>query len=370
MRFLIIDANYSGFLAGVYRDSPALASAPYDEQRAHIRAGMFGEAGFQVEALRALGHEADVIITNAHAAQHAWAREHGVAHRPRARWRLRLRRGAVPWLQRSTGTAWDIVLAQVAAYRPDVLYVGILDSMPTRVVAELRPFTRLVCAQIAAAIPAGEYGAYDLVFSSIPAMVERFRRMNIAAEWIPLAFEPSVVTQVPPRARDVPVSFIGSISDVHVGRLDLLEAVARVAPLKTWTSDTALLSRHPLIRPSLQGSAFGRDMYAVLARSRITLNSHAEWSGQDANNLRLYEATGMGALLVTDHRANLNQLFDVGSEIVSYRTPAEAAELVGYYLAHPDEADRISAAGQARTLRDHTWTDRMARVVATVHARL
>lgn len=370
MRFLIIDANYSGFLDSVYRNHPDLVNASYDEQRAHIRAGMFGEAGFQVDALRALGHQADVIITNAHAAQRAWAREHRVAHRARRELSLRRRRGVVPWLHRTTSTSWELVLAQVAEYRPDVLYVGILDSMPPSVVAQLRPFAHLVAAQIAAAIPDRTYADYDLVFSSIPAMVDRFRQMNITAEWIPLAFEPSVLSQVPPRSRDVPVSFIGSFSDVHPGRVELIEAVARVAPLKTWTSDTAYLARNSELSRTVQGSAFGREMYAVLARSQITLNSHATWSGQDANNLRLYEATGMGALLVTDHRANLNQLFDVGSEIVSYRTPAEAAELVRHYLAHPKEADRIAAAGQARTLREHTWTNRMARLVATVQAKL
>jgi spore maturation protein CgeB len=111
-------------------------------------------------------------------------------------------------------------------------------------------------------------------------------------------------------------------------------------------------------------------MYEVLARSRVTLNSHAVWAGPDANNLRLYEATGMGALLVTDDRRTLSDLFAVGAEVVAYRSPGEAAELVRYFLDHPAEAERIAAAGQARTLRDHTWRDRMERVVELVRRRL
>jgi spore maturation protein CgeB len=111
-------------------------------------------------------------------------------------------------------------------------------------------------------------------------------------------------------------------------------------------------------------------MYAVLARSRLTLNTHGIVSGSDANNLRLFEATGMGALLVTDHRRNLGELFDAGTEVVTYRDPGEAAAVVNYYLDHPLEAARIAAAGQARTLREHTWADRMAQLVTLTMARL
>ena len=91
MRYLFIDTNYSAFLDGIYRDRPELASASYEEQQAAIRAGMFGEAEFQAEALRQLGHEAEVIVPNAYPAQQAWAREHGVSDLVKGRWSFRRR---------------------------------------------------------------------------------------------------------------------------------------------------------------------------------------------------------------------------------------------------------------------------------------
>jgi hypothetical protein len=371
VRFLIVDANYPAFLAAIYASDPRLSQAPYEEQIARIRAGMFGEAAFQAAALRALGHEAEVVVTNAHEAQRAWAQEHGQAGLARAPWTFRLRRGIVPWLsRRRADTSWPILVAQAKAYRPDVLYVGILDTLPAAVVAGLRESARLVVAQIATSVPDGDYRGYDLVISSIPAIVDRFHREGIAAEVVPLAFEPAVLDAIPARPRDVAVSFVGSFTDAYRDRVEIVETVARVAPLQTWTADRTRLPANSPILPTIRGAAFGRDMYTVLARSRLTLNSHGTIAGPDANNLRLYEATGMGALLVTDQRDNLQALFDVGSEIVAFRTPAEAAEVVAYYLEHPSEAERIAAAGQARTLRDHTWAERMARLVASVEARL
>jgi spore maturation protein CgeB len=371
VRFLIIDANYPGFLDGVYAARPELAAASYDEQVAEIRAGMFGEAGFQVDALRALGHEADVIVTNALAAQRAWAIEHSIRDPARPRPTFRLRRGVVPWVvRRPADSAWDVVLAQVREYRPDVLYVSILDTMPTSVVAELRSHAKLVIAQVATAIPKQTYRGYDLVMSSIPALVDRFRHDGIEAEYVPLAFEPAVLGRVPDMDRDVAVSFVGSFSAAYLDRLAIVETVARAAPLQTWTPDTMRIPQASAVTPTIRGSAFGRDMYAVLARSRLTLNTHGIVSGSDANNLRLFEATGMGALLVTDHRRNLGELFDAGTEVVTYRDPGEAAAVVNYYLDHPLEAARIAAAGQARTLREHTWADRMAQLVTLTMARL
>ena len=45
-------------------------------------------------------------------------------------------------------------------------------------------------------------------------------------------------------------------------------------------------------------------------------------------------------------------------------------EKAEFFQAHPTEASIIAAAGQGRTLRDHTWRDRMERLVEMVKKRL
>jgi spore maturation protein CgeB len=104
-------------------------------------------------------------------------------------------------------------------------------------------------------------------------------------------------------------------------------------------------------------------MYRALARSHVTLNRHINVAENYANNMRLYEATGVGTLLITDHKDNLGELFDVGKEVVAYSSPEEAADLMRYYLDHPEEASEIARAGQARTLREHTYQRRMEELV-------
>lgn len=263
------------------------------------------------------------------------------------------------------------LLAQVMATRPDVVLIESMDLLEPALVAAVASNTRLVVGQVATQLPAGRsFNAYGFVVSSIPGQVADFRGAGIAAEWLPLAFEPRLRAMIPEVPRDIAISFVGSFSDRYADRTQIVEAVAASSPLATWTADAALLDPSSPILPTIRGVAWGRGMFEVLARSRMTINTHGKIAGPSANNLRLYEATGMGALLVTDERANLGDLFDVGREVVTFRDAADCAAVVRYYADHPAEAESIAEAGQRRTLREHTWADRMARLVEMIHPRL
>jgi len=100
-------------------------------------------------------------------------------------------------------------------------------------------------------------------------------------------------------------------------------------------------------------------MYKILAQSKIVINRHIDVAEDYANNMRMFEATGMGALLITDEKKNLPELFKVGKEVVTYKDSADLTEKIKYYLQHEDERQKIAKAGQKRTLTDHTYLKRM-----------
>jgi spore maturation protein CgeB len=117
------------------------------------------------------------------------------------------------------------------------------------------------------------------------------------------------------------------------------------------------------------GPAWGQEMYQIIRNSKIALNHHGDIPPY-ANNMRLFEATGVGTLLITDWKVNLHRLFEVGKEVVVYRTPEECAELIRYYLDHDDEREAIAGAGQRRTLRDYSYHQRMQELVEIVQKYL
>jgi spore maturation protein CgeB len=371
MRFLVVDHMYGAFVDSVYSSTPGLALDSYAAQKRRIDSELFGETQFEVAALKAQGHEAYDHIANIKPLQEAWFRENGLEF-PGSRLGVRWRRGFVPWPTR-IDYRWigESLLARVRHLQPDVVHIQAMDSLEPWAIAALRAETRLVVGQVATELPSTRtYRDYDFIVSSIPDLVDRFRRDGADAEWLPLAFGLSARDEIGELNRDIPVSFVGSFTTRYADRLEIVEAVARAAPLRTWTGDVAAIPMDSPIRSTIEGSAWGRVMYEVLARSLVTVNTHGRIAGEDANNLRLYEATGMGALLVTDARRNMSQLFDVGSEAVTYTDAEDCARIVRYYLDHPAETASIAAAGQRRTLRDHTWARRMARLVELVTPRL
>ena len=73
---------------------------------------------------------------------------------------------------------------------------------------------------------------------------------------------------------------------------------------------------------------------------------------------------------VTDARPGLQALFEPDKEIVTYRSKEECADKVAWLLDHPRERAAIAAAGQRRTLRDHTFAGRVDEMLGQLKACL
>jgi spore maturation protein CgeB len=111
-------------------------------------------------------------------------------------------------------------------------------------------------------------------------------------------------------------------------------------------------------------------MYETVRDAKVTLNIHADSSDRYASNMRLFEVTGVGGCLLTDWKPNLGELFALDREVVAYRSPAECIEKARWLLEHPDARAAIAKAGQARTLRSHTFAHRAGRFAEIVKAAL
>ena len=104
----------------------------------------------------------------------------------------------------------------------------------------------------------------------------------------------------------------------------------------------------------VSGQVWGIEMYKTLQNSKITFNSHIDISGQFAGNMRMYEATGMGSMLLTDGKYSQHKNFD-DNEVVYYENVNDAIEKLEYYLRNDDERNKIAINGQKRTLKDYNY---------------
>jgi spore maturation protein CgeB len=375
-RFLIVNTDYPGFLDSLYADHPGLDRESYDRQLAVRNASLFGVSDFYPRNLTELGHPAIEISINNRRLQEAWSREHAFPLPSVATSRFVMRRGVLPWVVRDQ-SAWmePVLAAQIEDFRPDVILTHSVSDLRPAFWQRMRSHYRLLVGQIASPLSSDiDLKGFDLMLSSLSNFVERFRSAGLRAELFRLAFDPVVLERL--KATEMPddsdgpieVSFIGSLSPHHQGRLEWLEQVCRKVSIQVWGPGIDLLPKDSAIHRAYRGPAWGIDMFRILARSRISLNHHIEISGAYANNMRLYETTGVGTLLLTDWKQNLSEMFEPEAEVAVFRTTAECIETIGYYLKDEAKRDRVARAGQARTLRDHTYRQRMAQLVELVES--
>ena len=349
---LIADTYYDRFLTDLYDQNHELTDLEYDEQHARLMTQNFGTGDAYAHGLRQLGHQAETIVLNATPLQLAWAREHHVS----------------PARQ---NTKWDpdIFIAQMKLLRPDVLYIQELSIAGDDITAAVRPFTRLIVGQLACSIPPNRsFHHHDLIISSWKPIVNYFRDRGKPAEFLPLAFDPRVLDKLGPTEPAYDVSFVGGLAPVHADRIALLEHLATRTELTVFGYGAESLPRNSPILKNHKGHAWGLDACRALAASRITINSHGRIEvpgrndGDHANNMRLFEATGVGTLLLTDWKPDLPDLFAPDRELAVYHSPAQCLENVQYYREHENDRRALAQAGQRRTLADHTYAHRLAQL--------
>lgn len=367
MRILIVDTYYSSFLRDFYARHADLSRRPYAEHWRILMDQCFGTADFYSLNLKKLGHEAEEIVANCEPLQRRWVRENDLdAER---RWpvlTLRRKHGLpFPVLHRDNRWLFDVLLAQVKAYKPDVLYVQNIVWLPQNVLQQAKGHARLVVGQHATALLQPEvYGGYDLILSSLPNVVVYFRKIGVRSEFLALGFEASVLERLNRDGLKHQVVHVGGYGPIHDERNQLLEQVAQRVDVDFWGYDVRNLALDSPIHRCYRGEAWGLDMYNIRHNSRITLTKHiTSVAGRYANNMTLFEATGVRTCLVTDMKDNLHELFEPDREVVVYTCAEDCIEKVRYLLEHEDERAAIAKAGQERTLREHTWYHRMQELV-------
>ena len=356
MRLLIIDTYYPAFLESFYRIQPNLAERNYQEQWHTLMDQSFGTADFYSANLRKLGHEATEIVANCQPLQLTWAREHGLSLKYKM---THFSYHRIPLPRISKDWVYPVLFAQVRAHRPEVIHFQDPVSTAPYFLRDIRPYVPLITAQIACPIStATDLTPYDLILSSFPHYVDRFKREGIPSEYFNLAFEPRLLERLN-KTRERDVVFVGGVSPDHGERIRFLEQIARHVTLDWWGYGVEHLKSDSVLRRSHREPLWALAMYNTLHNARIALNHHIDVAGNYANNMRLFEATGVGTCLLTDRKDNLDDFFSLGKEVLAYSSAEECIELISFYLAHEKERKAIAEAGQARTLQQHTYFHRM-----------
>lgn len=376
IRLFKATSYYNTYLQWFYGRRPELKMSSYAEQHAALMADRFALSDSWSRSLQgeAGGFEVSEVVVNAEPLQKRWAQENGVTFRESN------------WLE-------DIVVEQVRRFRPRILYAH-APEVGTRVRTRCReaagkPLLVVAYDGVGRHNRQMVEGA-DLMLTCLRGSESYFRSQGVRAHCMSFGFDPVILEGLDRKVTPSQATFIGSLvlGMGHQTRAIVLERIRRRVALDSWISglpgDTDLLrawmslakrgevrrflgfpaaaSAARRLRAGNRGELYGMAMYSQLAAARFTLNIHIAAAGEQAANIRLFEATGVGTCLVTDWKPNLPDLFEPDREVVVFRSADEAVEKIEYLLDHECERQAIAQRGQSAALQRHNYLDRVREV--------
>ncbi len=120
-----------------------------------------------------------------------------------------------------------------------------------------------------------------------------------------------------------------------------------------------ILNGNYIIRPRLN---YYTELPVFYNACRINFNA-TSLQMREAVNQRVFDVPACGAFLLTDHQGAIEELFEVGEEVITYRERGEIPELVRFYLRNRGQREAVAGRGRERVLGEHTYRRRIERMI-------
>ena len=376
MKVLMLWKYYPQYLSFFYEKNPHVIDLSFEEHRNKILDDHFGWPGDLSRHMNKHSIETEFIIVNAESMQKRWAKENGFKSYSKNGWEK------------------DIAMEQIKRFQPDVLWITSIFDYFGNFVKNALPYCKKAITWVSCAVPANlnVSGFTDLVTSQPDMLKDKQHLFNNVIITKP-GFDSSILDKIGPVEKKYDVTFIGGITPDHSKRAETLAfLIENGIDLKifgyfyeppsigTWNffkqagkyvSNVRNIRicinslRHIYLQTNYQrnieiikkvhlGPVFGQEMYRILATSRIGLNIHTDVTRDHADNIRLFETTGIGTCLLTEQSTNITDLFEPSKEILTYHSKEELLDIVTKMLNLNEIIETIAKDGQERTLKDHT----------------
>lgn len=205
---------------------------------------------------------------------------------------------------------------------------------------------------------------YDALFFKEPVLVRRLTSLlTLPVYYLPEACNPRIHRPVESTEASGKVAVIGNLHPIRARLLDRLADDG--IPLAIYGSPF-----HAELHSSLQPFHAGRyvrglDKSAVFSSAAAVLNNFhpAEIEGV---NCRVFEATAAEGALVSEHRAELKAFFDVGDEILEFRSYEELLDALRRLVDDAGLGKKLGKAASIRCRAEYTYSKRLSSLLDIV----
>jgi len=281
-----------------------------------------------------------------------------------------IRKGSSLLLREPERLIESSLVRKVREFEPTLILVTLGNQVSPKTIQRLRTLSRaaIVCWCQDQMTTIGRQfllGAeYDAVFVKDRYMQDLFSRMIRSSPffYLPEACNPrvhrSVVLNTQERATyGCEVMIAGTL---YYYRQEILRQLAQF-DLKIWGL------RPDWMLDRLGVGYVGREVFAddkarAMSGAKICLNT-LHYGEVDGLNCRAFEIAGCGGFQLVTSVPVLGEHFDIGNEVVEFKTVGQLAEMIRHFLDHPELAAQIALRGQQRAYREHTFEHRLREIM-------
>lgn len=260
-------------------------------------------------------------------------------------------------LIRPSANRWKkvVISAYIKKYNPDVILVREISGMQSDF---WKPFgmKSLLVSRIASPIPPHWFpGHWDIVLTSTEAYKTFFNLNGVKSYINPNGFDLRILDELSKREKKYDVTFVGGLGDRHwARRTKCIASFADKVNFKWWGYNGNRYKQEQSLKRSWQGITSGIDMLQIYKDSKIVFNDYGEVADGEGVNQRLFEALGVGSMLLTRNAENLRKNFP--SDIfVTFDDERDCLEKINYYLKNEEEREKIAKRGQEYLLGNFTY---------------
>ena len=206
---------------------------------------------------------------------------------------------------------------------------------------------------------------YDVLFFKEPHLVDRIRaNLGLPAYYLPQACNPRWhQPSVPPGTEP----YLVTASGQYPSRLRLLDRlIAKGIPLRLYGNGFPRWIGESPSRGAHTGRYVAREEKARVFRSAAGVLNTMHPAELTGVNVRLFEAAGCGAAVLTEFRSTVPDLFAVDDEVLVFHDFDQLVDQATRLLNDRGLTARLGDAAAQRAHRDHTYDLRVAAILEKV----
>lgn len=208
---------------------------------------------------------------------------------------------------------------------------------------------------------------YDYLFFVDKYIVKKLKEeFLLNVHYLPQCCNPShhKLTEVSEKEKVFYSCDITNAGNLYPSRIALYKHLTTYN-FKMWGSKPSYWLNVPAIKKIVMGIVvFNEDKAKAFGSAKIVLNN-LHPAVINGVNKRMFEIPACGGFQITSHRDAINELFEIGKEIITYKDFNDLKTKLDYYLdpKNNEERKQIIKASYKRVMKDHTYENRLTELI-------